>query len=82
MRIAIELVVLFVSVGVAYRLGKMEMARFVWNLLANDRTAGMAGAVLLYCAALNHNILLKNGWKKVDEAHQALRDKKELIDNI
>ena len=82
MRIAIELVAFFVTFGIAYRLGKMEMARFVWKLLANNRSADMVGAVCLYCAYLNRNILSKNGWKKIDDAYRALRSRKELIDNI
>jgi len=82
MRGSVELVAFFVTFGAAYRLGKMEMARFVWNLLANNRSADMAEAVCLYCASLNHNILLKNGWKKVDDAYRALRSRKELIDSI
>jgi len=78
----IELFVFFVSVWVAYRLGKMEVARFVWNLLVNNRTEGMAEAVCLYCAALNADILRKNGWKCTDDAYFALRSKKEVVDNI
>jgi hypothetical protein len=82
MRFTIEVVVFFVSVWSAYRLGKMETARFVWNLLSNRRTEGMAEAVCLYCAIMNPNILRRNGWKCVDDACLALRSKKELVDNI
>lgn len=82
MRIAVELAVWVISVAVAYRLGKMETARFVWNLLVNRRTESMAEAVCLYCAMANTNVLRKHGWKNVDDACNAIRSKKELVDNI
>jgi hypothetical protein len=82
MRLTIEVVVFFVSVWSAYRLGKMETARFVWNLLSNQRNEGMAEAVCLYCAMMNPNILHRNGWKCVNDVYLALRSKKELTDNI
>ena len=82
MWITAELILLFASIGVAYKLGKMELARFVWNLLANDRSAAMAEAVCLYCAMENSDILSKNGWKTANDVYRALRDKKELVDDI
>ena len=82
MWIAIGVVGFFVSVWAAYRLGKAETARFVWNLLSNRRTEGMAEAVCLYCAIMNPNILRRNGWKCVDDACLGIRSKKDLVDNI
>jgi hypothetical protein len=82
MRLEIEVVAFFTSIWLAYRIGKMETARLVWNLLSNRRTEDMAEAVCLYCAAMNPNIMSKNGWKSVNDVYIAIRSKKELVDDI
>jgi hypothetical protein len=82
MRFAIEAIVFVVSVGLAYSLGKMEIARFVWNLLSNRRTEGMAEAVCLYCAVTSPSVMRRNGWKCVNDVYLAIKNKKELVDSI
>lgn len=81
MRIVFELLLILVYGPLCYRFGKGETARFVWNLLANNRSEGMAQAVCLYCANLSLAVMRKNGWKKCDDAYQAIKDNRELIDN-
>ena len=73
--------VFFFGVWLGRGLGRAGVARYVWNMLINNRSEGMVEAVCLYVANDNPTIMANNGFHNIQEAHNAIRSGRELVDN-